>query len=194
MLALVLAVVVSQGHAYDRSPDSYCSLGGCTMGGALTLSAGDITIANGESFQWASRGAITATGDGVFVLTDTAGTSFGRLALGGATASYPSWKRSGTQLQARLADDSGDAIVAALNFHASNNIFLTSSGLFGLGTNSSIKWTDNTSGGSGSAILGLEKPSPGVLKITNGTTGLGRLFQLALPQVTIAADDTTPDV
>ena len=54
-----------------------------------------------------TRGTMNAAGDGVFTLKDFAGTSFGRLQLGGTTSSFPAIKRSGAAIDFRLADDSG---------------------------------------------------------------------------------------
>lgn len=64
-------------------------------------------------FTFNNRGGITASSDGVFRISDNAGTSFGRLQFGGTTNAYPGIKRSGTQLQIRLADDSGNAELTA---------------------------------------------------------------------------------
>jgi hypothetical protein len=77
--------------------------------GDAVVSAGDIRIANGKQFYWASSGGIGSQSDGVFQLRDNAGTSFGRLQFGGTTSSFPALKRSSTSLQVRLADDSADA-------------------------------------------------------------------------------------
>ncbi len=60
-------------------------------------------------YALASSGYLSASSNGVFLVTDTAQTSFGRLQLGGTSSSFPSLKRSGTGLISRLADDSADA-------------------------------------------------------------------------------------
>lgn len=57
------------------------------------------------------RGGFRFPSDGVFTLLNTAETDFGRLQFGGTTSSFPALKRSATILQARLADDSGDAFM-----------------------------------------------------------------------------------
>lgn len=59
---------------------------------------------------------ITAPSDGVLRLTNAALSDFSRLQFGGTTASFPALKRSGTELQARLADDSGYADFRAAYF------------------------------------------------------------------------------
>jgi hypothetical protein len=65
--------------------------------------------------------SIYSTADGVVVLSNGVTDNFDRLVFGvdssggspAATAAFPALKRSGTTLQARLADDSGDAHLSA---------------------------------------------------------------------------------
>lgn len=68
------------------------------------------------NFQIPTAGTLTATADGVWMLLNAAGTSFGRLMFGGSTASFPALKRDTIFLSLRLADDSGvsGAITASL--------------------------------------------------------------------------------
>ena len=54
-------------------------------------------------------------GDGIVTFTMYGGSDFDRLCFGGTTSAFPSLKRFGANLVARLADDSGPA-----NFYASN--------------------------------------------------------------------------
>jgi hypothetical protein len=69
---------------------------------------GRLTIGIGltHGLYFGSRGSLGAFADGVFTLRDNAGSGFGRLQFGGATAGFPALKRSSAVLQARLADDS----------------------------------------------------------------------------------------
>jgi len=78
--------------------------------GWSVVSSGVLRFPLGTKIQEASNGVLT--------LLDNAGTSFTRLQFGGTTSSYPSLKRSGASLVARLADDSNDAsfTAAAGNF------------------------------------------------------------------------------
>ena len=48
---------------------------------------------------------INTVSNGVVALVDNTGSNFGRLCLGGSTASFPAIKRSTTLLQGRLGDD-----------------------------------------------------------------------------------------
>lgn len=67
----------------------------------------------------------TTPADGRLLLTDNAGTSFGRLQLGGTTASFPSLKRNATGIDFRLADDSGYAPITAAAIISSTTIAAT---------------------------------------------------------------------
>lgn len=70
---------------------------------------GDVGLAAGANLTWTGRAAFRGIGNGILMLANSAATDFGRLQIGGTTSSFPSIKRSGTALQARLADDSGFA-------------------------------------------------------------------------------------
>lgn len=54
--------------------------------------------------------------DGVFTLTNIAGTSFGRMQLGGTTSAFPSIKRNGVAPESRLADDSASTGFIAASY------------------------------------------------------------------------------
>lgn len=83
--------------------------------GGLLLLGSVITIPNPGGFIWASRSAVLSPADGNLLFVNNAINDFGRIQLGGTTSSFPSIKRSGADLQARLADDSADT-----NFYAAN--------------------------------------------------------------------------
>jgi hypothetical protein len=65
---------------------------------------GEVNLSN--SLVFGGLGQFRFLSSGVAFLTNSAQTDFGRLCLGGNTASAPALKRSTTYLQARLADDS----------------------------------------------------------------------------------------
>lgn len=88
---------------------------------ALTV-AGDITgtgtfsniwAGAGGFIGWTGRTRIYTTTDGTLAVANAANSDFSRLQFGGTTSSFPSLKRSGAGLQARLADDSGYAALTA---------------------------------------------------------------------------------
>jgi len=61
----------------------------------------------------ASQTSIEAPSDGVLKVTNAAGTDFSRLQFGGTTSAFPALKRVGADLDVRLADDTGFAVLQA---------------------------------------------------------------------------------
>jgi hypothetical protein len=57
------------------------------------------------------RAHVSSAGDGILLLRNNALDGFGRVQFGGTTARFPALKRTGTRLDARLADDSDVAIL-----------------------------------------------------------------------------------
>ena len=115
---------------------------------------GNTTIASAATFSWSARAVITSPADGILRLTNAAFTDFTRLQFGGTTSAFPSLKRNGTVLQARLADDSGDAGFSAANVSTStstaNTATIAASGYSVLGTDATpmidLSGTWNTTG------------------------------------------------
>lgn len=70
---------------------------------------------NVSSVVFSSFGNITFPADGIALIRNNAGTDFGRLQLGGTSASFPALKRTSTTIEARLADDSSWANLKAGN-------------------------------------------------------------------------------
>ncbi len=101
----------------DNSGTSYAS------GGGFYTSTGNLYLLNSAANASIifSQGVIRSRGvaDGVISLYNASATDFNRLQFGGTTSSFPSLKRSGTDLQVRLADDSGYAPIRS----AENTIF-----------------------------------------------------------------------
>ncbi len=65
-------------------------------------------------------GNIRVPSDGVFELENNAETGFGRLQLGGTSASFPALKRNGTGIDVRLADDSAYAALGATQLNSAS--------------------------------------------------------------------------
>lgn len=112
--------VTSSGHllgnadnAYDigasgaNRPRAIYVAGAGTFGGIVTMGHG-VVGASGQLY-WTGRSLLTSPSDGALLLQNNAGTDFGRLQFGGTTSSFPALKRSTTDIQVRLADDSGYA-------------------------------------------------------------------------------------
>ena len=75
---------------------------------------GYLTLTNGASFAFGTRSVIASTANNNVRFTNYAGTDFGLLQFGGTTSSFPSLKRSTTNLQVRLADDSAFSFIEDL--------------------------------------------------------------------------------
>ena len=105
---------------------------------------------------------MNASSDGVLVLQNNTPGGFGRLCLGGTTASFPSLKRSGAELQVRLADDvtgfadlkascfianDGTAAAPTLTFTSDPNtgIYSAAADQIGLTTGGTVRATLSTS-------------------------------------------------
>lgn len=111
-----------------------------TFAGNLATS-GHLSLATASSLTWAfTRSRITSPSDGVLALQNNAQTDFSRLQFGGTTSSFPSLKRTGAALEARLADDSTYA-----NFSAGS--------MLSNGSVAAAGFTAITAGGS---LLGLK--------------------------------------
>lgn len=72
-------------------------------------------------------------GSGLICLTDNSDTNFNRLQLGGTTSSFPSIKRSGINLEVKLADDTGYGGITAGRSTEKTLEVLEVSGAMGLG-------------------------------------------------------------
>lgn len=126
-----------------NSDKSVTAVSSVAVGGNLTATTGVFT-GNASLLGSVGRGYFSYPSDGVLTATNTAGTDFGRLQLGGTTASFPALKRSTTAVQARLADDSAfTTLQGKLTTDAAATTGLTA-GVLAAITNASITITDST--------------------------------------------------
>lgn len=88
------------GLVYDKIFQNL-TVGGTVVGGNLELTVGGAIFLGSLAGIWAPS-------SGVIRLTDNTATDVNRLNFGGDDASYPAIKRSGVNLNIRLADDSAD--------------------------------------------------------------------------------------
>jgi pectate lyase-like protein len=89
-----------------------------TSGGGINFT-GWVNIGTDSRLRWTNDGYIQFSDVGDLLLSAYSTADFGLLQFGGITSSYPALKRSTTELQARLADDSGfAALQAILKAHA----------------------------------------------------------------------------
>lgn len=96
--------------------------------------AGDFTGANlfaaaAGNIGWSGRSFMKSQSDGTISLYNNAQTSFGRLNLGGDTASFPSIRRTLAVLEAVLADESAFANFNAGTITASGSLIADAAGL-----------------------------------------------------------------
>lgn len=77
------------------------------------VASGSMQAGAGSAFVWNGRSRLNSPTDGNVTLLNNASSAFGLLQFGGTSSSFPAWKRSGTGIQARLADDSGFTSVSA---------------------------------------------------------------------------------
>lgn len=101
-------------------------VGPITSNGGSISSTGSITAvgslragATGTIF-WDTRGSLKSPADSIITLYNNAENNFDRLQFGGTSSSFPAWKRSSAELHARLADETGDAVVQCLRISTAN--------------------------------------------------------------------------
>lgn len=76
-------------------------------------SSSDFQAGSSAAFLWNGRSQMRSAGNGVIALYNSGLSDFGQLQFGGTSNAFPSIKRSTTELQARLADDSAYTYVVA---------------------------------------------------------------------------------
>jgi len=109
--------------------------GNATFVGAGGLVSAFGFIADGSSpgyFRWAGRSRMASNADSTITFTNSAGTDFNRLQLGGTTNAFPALRRNATQLDVVLADDSDYAafrasvIYSNLEYRLASQLYITS--------------------------------------------------------------------
>jgi hypothetical protein len=109
---------------------------------------GGLEVGSTKTISWTSRSELSSPSDGNILLTDTAGTDFGLLQLGGTTNSYPAIKRDGTSVHFRLADDTDPVNILAGDYRA--------------GSVNKFYWLSRSK---------VSSPSDGMVNITNSAGG-----------------------
>jgi len=93
----------------------------------------DVVTRAAAQFRLLGHLKIFSPGDGIAIITNNAGSNFDRLQLGGSTASFPSIKRSGINIEVRQADDNGYGGITAGRSTEKTLEVLEVSGAMGLG-------------------------------------------------------------
>lgn len=146
----------------------------------LNIFAANATF--GNLILGSSGTVVSESANGTIKLTDSSGTNFNMIQLGGTTTAYPAIKRSNAAINFRLANDSANANIIAGNVTASNTIFAVNANISGtldtvtltgttIGTNTLI--LSNT--GTGSRI---SQSSDGVILVTNNAQNNFSFLQL----------------
>lgn len=87
-----------------------------------------LTLINTGTFGWGGRSRLKSSGSGLLTLLNNTETGWERLMFGGTSSSFPALKRSNTQLQVVLADDSAFTSVAAQYLDITDGITAPSAG------------------------------------------------------------------
>jgi hypothetical protein len=172
--------------------------GGLTTSGTLTSGAG---IVAGAAFRigWAVGSQVYGGAvNGNIMLSNSGASDFGLLQFGGTTSSFPALKRSTTNLEVRLADDSAYAPFTAGNITAAGYVKTQSSKVAGLtaaataGAGARSFVTDALGPTFGAAVVGGGAVSVPVYSDSVtwlvGDSGQDQLFD------TLAANDNVADL
>lgn len=121
----------------------------------------------GNGYAFNSGGYFICSSNGVFKFSNWADNDFNRLQLGGTSASFPSLKRNGAALEARLANDSASAnFICALAFVGTYTVATLPSAAANTGALAQV--TDSSVTTNGSAVSG--SGSNRVVVFSNGST------------------------
>lgn len=107
------------GYSFDRSiifaTDNTCDIGSSGanrprnifLSGNLNVESGTLSV-SGNGVYLVGGARIYGIDDGVIKLSNNGNSGFNCLQFGGTTSSFPALKRTGSDLTARLADDTAD--------------------------------------------------------------------------------------
>lgn len=90
----------------------------------------NLVLGGASQLKWNSSTCISQTGNGNLLLTDTAGTDFDRLQLGGTTDSYPSLERVGRDIHFKLASGTDYTSIACNSLDAYGDISVNAGKLY----------------------------------------------------------------
>lgn len=117
---------------------------------------------------------LNAPSDGVLLMRNGAQTDFTRLQFGGTTSSFPALRRSGTSVEAVLADNSAYTGLNADNIAAAANRAITAGGIAGVGFKLSTTANFGVFFGSGAPTISAAKGS--LYLRSDGTTVNDRMY------------------
>lgn len=144
------------------------------LNGGSAVFTGSIEVGASGYIGMGSRSLIYSPSDGIFRLSNYAGTDFSRLQFGGTTNAFPAIKRNGAAIDFRLADDSGYCGIVSGGVNTSGEAFAIKIGaayssLWGAGGNLTSKGTGKFGDTNGydfavaSAVLQADSTTKGFL-------------------------------
>lgn len=142
-----------------------------------------LTIGSTAHFTISGRSSLFTNTDGIFTMTNNAGSSFTRLELGGATSSFPAIARNGAAINIVLADASGDANLTAAGLSLSGGLTFTGTAPTPTGTGTPTIATGSTDS-SGEVTAGTLGTS---VVITFATSKTNAPFCVVSSQTQLAA-------
>jgi len=123
-------IVSNTGHLLATTDNTYdIGAAGATRPRSLIVAGtgtfgSDLVIGNGRYITGTTVGGIQFVSSGVIRLLDSTFADFNRLQLGGTTSLFVALSRVGTTLAIRLADNSADAPITALNATLSGKLYV----------------------------------------------------------------------
>lgn len=148
---------------------------------------------------WNIRAKMRSPSDGVVTLYNDANTDFSRLQFGGTTAAFPSWRRNGTTLAARLADDSADSPISCSSLSMAGALTGATTGTFsGAVSSSSATGGIGYAAGAGGTVTQLTDKGTAVtinkvagqITTNNAALAAGAEVAFTVNNSTVAATDT----
>lgn len=148
--------ISNAGHFIAASDNTYdIGASGATRPRNVHV-AGTVLAAN---ITLASQATISTSADGNILLTNNAGNNFGVLQFGGTTNAFPAWKRNGSSIEARLADDTAytNIVGTAFYFGSFGRIHAPSDGVFNLADAAATSFSRLQFGGTTNAFPALKR-------------------------------------
>lgn len=159
------------------------NIGALSTAHAITMGAGDFTVASGSEVIFLSRSRFDSPTNGNIRLRNNAGTSFGYLQFGGTTNLFASIYGASTELRFKLADGSNNSPVGASMFKAYSNsadqlgLVLDTNRVYGngiyIGANYTFNWSSANDDMTATLDVGLSRYGAGILQVTDGSSGCG---------------------
>lgn len=127
--------------------------------GSQLVTGSHITMATGSQLSCAGAATLTSSTDGIWRMANNAGTDFGRLQFGGTSNAFPALRRTGTSVEAVLADNSAYTSFNADSITAATNRAIAAGGTAGVGFKVSSTANFGVFFGSGAPTLSAAKGS-----------------------------------